>query len=257
VLVLAGLEPEGRAGLLADAAAVAEQGAVPACIATALTAQGRRTFRVEPASAAMVAAQVRAALELGPVRAVKVGMVPDARALARARALVPGVPWVVDPVVRTSRGQRLSRLRAADYLALAGPEVVLTPNAPEAAWLLGIRRASLTAGWAEDAARRLLALGFLAVVVKGGHLRGQAVDVVADGSGVRLLDGPRLGASLRGTGCRFASALAARLALGDGPREAASAAKAAVARALRARPGGGGASPLPHFTPVPWSIRST
>lgn len=230
VLILAGLEPEGRAGLLADAAAVAEQGARPVCVATALTAQGGRTFRVEPVPARVVAAQVKAALEEGPLHAVKVGMVGDPRALALARALLPSVPWVVDPVVRTSRGQRLSRMSASDYRALAGPEVVITPNAPEAAWLLGDR------AHRADAAERLVGLGFGGAVVKGGHLKGRAVDVVADGGGARRLDGPRLrrAKEKRGTGCRFASALAARLSLGDSLLEAAEQAKAAVARYLRA-----------------------
>ncbi|HVE87876.1 MAG TPA: bifunctional hydroxymethylpyrimidine kinase/phosphomethylpyrimidine kinase, partial [Myxococcales bacterium] len=168
MLILAGLEPEGRAGLLADVAAVREQGAHPVAVATAVTAQGERTFRVEPVPPAAVAAQVRAALELGAVHAVKVGMICDPRALRQARALVPpGPPWVVDPVVRTSRGQRLSRLRAADYLALAEPDVVITPNALEAAWLLGLRGIE---GDPAGAAERLYRHGFRAAVVKGGHL---------------------------------------------------------------------------------------
>ena len=88
--------------------------------------------------------------------------------------------------------------------------------------------------WAEDAASQLLALGFRAVVLKGGHLSGRAVDVVADGKGVRRLDGPRLAhRKARGTGCRFASALAAGLAQREPLDRAALAAKRAVARYLR------------------------
>jgi hydroxymethylpyrimidine/phosphomethylpyrimidine kinase len=249
VLVLAGLEPEGRAGLLADVEAVRAQGAHPVGVATALTAQGEREFRISPVPVPMVVAQVRAALELGKVHAVKVGMLPDARALAKlglvrahraraaghlpdARAIMPPstVPWVIDPVVRTSRGQRLSTLKPRDYLALAAPNVVITPNALEAAWLLGVRSVA-----PELAAEQLVSLGFGAAVVKGGHLRGRAVDVVADREGVTRLDGPRLKADRRGTGCRFASAMAARMAQGAPAREAAAAAKEAVARYLRGR----------------------
>ncbi|HYV47140.1 MAG TPA: bifunctional hydroxymethylpyrimidine kinase/phosphomethylpyrimidine kinase [Myxococcaceae bacterium] len=229
MLVLAGLEPEGRAGLLADVEAIRAQGAHPVAVATALTAQGERTFRAQTVPPAMLAAQMRAALELGTVHAVKVGMLPDARAVrkVRARALA-NVPWVVDPVVRTSLGQRLSTLKPRDYLALAGPRVVITPNALEAAWLLGRREIA-----PELAAERLVALGFGAAVVKGGHLRGRAVDVVADREGVARLDGPRLKVEgKRGTGCRFASAMAARMAQGASAREAAAAAKDAVARYL-------------------------
>lgn len=225
MLVLAGLEPEGRAGLLADVEAIRAQGAHPVGVATALTAQGELTFRASPVPFPMVAAQVRAALELGKVHAVKVGMLPDARALA---GLPRAAPWVIDPVVRTSRGQRLSPLKPRDYLALAGPRVVITPNALEAAWLLG--DPEVPPRWA---AEQLVALGFGAAVVKGGHLRGRAVDVVADREGVTRLDGPRLKAKRRGTGCRFASAMAARMAHGATAREAAAAAKAAVARYLR------------------------
>lgn len=233
MLILAGLEPEGRAGLLADVEAVREQGAQPVAVATALTAQGEPTFLIQPVPAAMVGAQVRAALERGPVHAVKLGMVGDPAALERARALVPaGVPWVVDPVVRTSRGQRLSPMHAADYRALAGPGVVITPNALEAAWLLGEESVAPTARWAAAAARRLVSLGFGGAVVKGGHLRGRAVDAVADGDGVTQLDGRRLKADRRGTGCRFAAALAAALADGVALPEAAAEAKAVVARYL-------------------------
>jgi len=242
VLVLAGLEPEGRAGLLADVEAIRQQGAHPVGVATALTAQGERTFRVQPVPAATVAAQVRAALELGKVHAVKLGMLPDARVLARlglvytqgrvpdARAIIKhlrAIPWVIDPVVRTSRGQQLSTLQPSDYLVLAGLGVVITPNALEAAWLLGVRDVA-----PELAAEQLVSLGFGAAVVKGGHVRGRAVDVVADREGVTRLDGPRLKADRRGTGCRFASAMAARMAQGAPVREAAAAAKEAVARYL-------------------------
>lgn len=225
MLVLAGLEPEGRVGLLADVEAIRAQGAHPVGVATALTAQGEREFRASPVPVSMVAAQVRAALELGKVHAVKVGMLPDARALAK----VPrDVPWVIDPVVRTSRGQRLSPLEPRDYLALAGPRVAIAPNALEAAWLLGDPEVP-----PEWAAEQLVALGFGAAVVKGGHLRGRAVDVVADREGVTRLDGPRLKAKRRGTGCRFASVMAARMAQGAPARAAAAAAKEAVARYLR------------------------
>jgi hydroxymethylpyrimidine/phosphomethylpyrimidine kinase len=196
-------------------------------VATALTAQGRRTFRVAPVSPAMVMAQVRAALEeLEPVRAVKVGLAPDLQLIHKLRRLLPGVPWVVDPVVRSSRGEALSRAAARDFLALAGAEVVLTPNVDEAAWLLGGRREREPGRSAE----RLVSLGFGAAVVKGGHLRGRPVDVVADAGGTHRLEGRRLprAPSVRGTGCRFASALAVGLARGEPVPHAAAAAKRAV-----------------------------
>lgn len=233
VLVLAGLEPTGRAGLLADVEAIRAAGGRAVAVATALTAQGRRTFRVAPVPPAMVIAQVRAALELEPVQAVKVGLAPDLALLRKLRRLVPRARWVVDPVVRTSRGETLSRATARDVLSLAAEEVVITPNLDEAAWLLGDRRALREP---DRAAERLVALGFGAAVVKGGHRRGPPVDVVADRGGIHRLEGRRLprAASVRGTGCRFASALAVGLARGKPVAKAAAAAKRVVEAYLRA-----------------------
>ncbi|RKI41588.1 phosphomethylpyrimidine kinase, partial [Corallococcus sp. AB049A] len=139
VLLLAGLEPTGRAGLLADVAAVRARGGDAVAVPTAQTAQGSHTFAVVPASPRMLAAQVTAAREWGPLHAVKWGVVPGPSQLATARAALKDADawWVVDPVVRSSRGQALSRLTARHYLALAGPRVLVTPNLEEAAWLLG------------------------------------------------------------------------------------------------------------------------
>jgi hydroxymethylpyrimidine/phosphomethylpyrimidine kinase len=233
VLACSGLEPSGFAGLLVDLQTLRAEGVVPLGIASALTAQGRTTFRIEPAPSAVVLAQLRALIELGTIDAVKLGMIPDARRLnAWWKALAPVRGWrVVDPVVRSSSGGRLSALTPRDYLALAGPRVLLTPNADEARWLLGDRRVS-----PEMAAERLVQWGFGAVVVKGGHRSGPAVDVVQVGRSQTSLGGvrvPRSPSVHRGTGCRYASALAARLGLGDEVVKAARIAKTRVTRFLR------------------------
>lgn len=219
VLLVAGLEPSGRAGLLADVETARALGASSLAVASALTAQGTRTFATRAAPALLVRRQLEALLELGGIDAVKLGMVPDAQVMrAVVRALAGGrAPWVVDPVVRSSKGERLSSLGARDYLGLAGGRVVLTPNLLEARWLLGWRRPVDSPERAAQAAAQLLETGFWAVVLKGGHSGGAAVDVVATRGEVALLEGPRLPRGTlthRGTGCRFATALAVGLARG-------------------------------------------
>lgn len=236
VLLLAGHEPTGRAGLLADVAAVRAMGGAPVAVPTAQTAQGLTTFLWQAAPARVLKAQVAAARELGPLHAVKLGMVPDAVRLSAICEALEGVEawWVVDPVVRTSRGQRLSKLTVKHYLGLAGPRVLLTPNLDEAAWLLGLP-AVRTVEEAAEAGRALVARGFGSVLVKGGHREQGAVDVLCTPGKTRLLTGKRLQRSpeRRGTGCRLASALAAELGRGRSVEAAARRAKAHVLQYLR------------------------
>ncbi|MFZ5470415.1 MAG: bifunctional hydroxymethylpyrimidine kinase/phosphomethylpyrimidine kinase [Myxococcota bacterium] len=237
VLVLAGLEPSGMAGLLADLAAVDWLGGRGLGVATALTAQGGR-FLCRPVPPTVVRAQISALQSTGPIHAVKLGMVPTRQVLKSIRQALHGVkaPWVVDPVVRTSQKERLSSLSRRDYLALASPQVVLTPNLDEAGWLLGTRRALRTVEAAERAGRALLDAGFGAVVVKGGHLPHRPVDVVCTPQGSLLLGATRLQGrtrAYRGTGCRFASVMAVTLARGEEVSTAAKLAKAQVRKFLR------------------------
>jgi hydroxymethylpyrimidine/phosphomethylpyrimidine kinase len=237
VLLVGGLEASGRAGLLADAEAVRARGGAPLVVAAAVTAQGRRTFSWTPVPPALVEAQIRALRELGPIDAVKLGMVPGPGQLRAVRRALRGmrVPWVVDPVVRASSGGRLSGLGRRDYLELAEADAWLTPNAVEAGWLLGVRRLE-DAGQARRAAQVLEAVGFGGVVVKGGHLGGRmVVDILARQGRVHAFRSARLprGPEHRGTGCRFASALATELGRGMDSEQAVVKARAVVRRALR------------------------
>jgi hydroxymethylpyrimidine/phosphomethylpyrimidine kinase len=238
VLVVAGLDPSGRAGLLADVSAIRTLWAHPLGVASALTAQGRRTFAAQAVAPRLVSRQIAAVLELGPIDAVKLGMIPSRASLKAVRAALGRlrVPWVVDPVVRTSRGQPLSRLVPRDFESLAADRVVLTPNAIEAGWLLGLRRRPAGVDDAVSAAQRLQQWGFGAVVLKGGHLKGPPVDVVAAAGAVTVIEGSRATRTPehRGTGCRFASALAVFLAQGDPFIEATRSAKRQIERYLRA-----------------------
>ena len=236
VVLLAGHEPTGRAGLLADVAAVRAMGGAPVAVPTAQTAQGLTTFQWQATPARVLKAQVAAARELGPLHAVKLGMVPDAARLSALREALDGVEawWVVDPVVRSSKRQVLSRLSVRHYLGLAGPRVLLTPNLDEAAWLLGLP-AVQTVEEAAEAGQALVARGFGAVLVKGGHRARGAVDVLCLPGKTRLLSGKRLqrAADRRGTGCRLASALAAELGQERSVEAAARRAKAHVTQYLR------------------------
>lgn len=236
VLLVGGLEASGRVGLLADAEAVRARGGVPLLVASSITAQGRSTFSWRPVDPRLVAAQIRAARELGPVHAVKVGVLPGLTQLRAVRRALGGlrIPWVVDPVVRASTGGQLSRLPARAYLDLAGPAVWLTPNAVEVAWLLGAAPVRTVAA-EREAARALVGRGFGGVLVKGGHLPGaSAVDVLATHEGTSIFRGARLrrGARHRGTGCRLAAAFATELGKGTPPPLAVARARQLVRRYL-------------------------
>ncbi len=210
LLALGGWDATGRAGLLADAWAAHQLGVQFAAIATCLTVQGGKNFDVSAAKVSQCEAQLRGVLASGPVDAIKIGAVPNrvlARWVTRVITLNP-VPVVFDPVIYTSRGEQLSSLNANDVLGFASSGCVLTPNHDELAWL----------GKTGD---ELVSRGFQAVVVKGGS---SASDDIFTAQGRERLQGPRLHtrtAAHRGSGCRFATALAVHLARGEPLRGAA------------------------------------
>jgi hydroxymethylpyrimidine/phosphomethylpyrimidine kinase len=238
VLVVAGLDPTGGAGLVADLEALDAAGARGWVVAAALTAQGPRGARgFQPVSEALLLAQLDALLE-GEERpgAVKTGMLGSAtlvRTLASRLAASPlrRVPLVVDPVLAASSGASL-----LDPEGLSPGEALLpvltrawlaTPNLPELAALTGDDVSTDDA--AVRAARRLPSR---AVLVKGGHREGAPVDLLVQGRKVTRLRGRRRAGSARGTGCRLASAIAARLAAGAPLESAVRRAKAYVERYL-------------------------
>lgn len=237
VLVAGGLEPTGRAGVFADFVTVEKLGAQGVGLSTTLTAQGRKTFLTQHPARRVLELQLQGIFELGKLDAVKTGVVagPATLEVFIDAFFDTKTPWVVDPVTGTSRGQLLSRLRPADFWRLAAPNVVLTPNVVECAWLC---RQDVPATVPEAAAMgaRLQAKGFRAVIVKGGHFRGEPIDLVCTDEAVELLRGqrlPRTKESHRGTGCRFASAVAVGLARGLSVADAARDAKRFVEGYLR------------------------
>jgi hydroxymethylpyrimidine/phosphomethylpyrimidine kinase len=236
VLSIAGSDSGGGAGIQADLKAFARCGVHGMTAITALTAQNTvGVTGVHPVPAAFIVEQVRAVADDIGVDAVKIGMLGTAEIVAAVDEalglLEPGTPVVVDPVMVAESGAVLldSEARAALVETLLPRTSVITPNLPEARVLA---RADAAAE-AEDLARAIHALGPDVVVVTGGH-RERATDVLFDGDAIHLIPGERHpdGAS-HGSGCTHSSALAANLALGRSPLEAARAARAIAAEAVR------------------------
>jgi hydroxymethylpyrimidine/phosphomethylpyrimidine kinase len=239
VLSIAGSDSGGGAGIQADLKAFARCGVHGMTAITAITAQNTvGVIAVEAVSPIAIVAQVRAVAEDIGVDAVKIGMLGTAETVAavvKALHLVGDAPVVVDPVMVAESGAVLldDSARTALVEQLLPLAAVVTPNIPEARALSGADERDSQ----EDLAREVLALGPEAVVVTGGHGE-RIVDLFFDGSEVAAIEGERHpdGAS-HGSGCTHSSALAAFLALGDTPLEAARKAReiasAAVAAGLR------------------------
>jgi hydroxymethylpyrimidine/phosphomethylpyrimidine kinase len=257
VLAIAGSDSGGGAGVQADLKAFARCGVHGMTAITAITAQN--TTGVEAVHAVppeMVLAQVRAVLSDIGIDAVKIGMLGTAEvtlAVAQAlRELPLGTPIVVDPVMVAESGARLLQADAQQALVeeILPQATVLTPNVPEARVLAGwVGDAELTDAAAEGLARAVLALGPRIVVLTGGH-RARTVDLLVDSAGgapaVEVPGERHRDGAAHGSGCTHASVLAAQLALGRTPLQAARIARRlageAVARGLRDV--GAGAGPV-------------
>ena len=255
VMTIAGSDSGGGAGIQADLKTFAAHGVHGASAIAAITAQNTMgVSAVQEIELEIITAQIDAVVEdMCPV-AVKTGMLssPDIVRLVAQKAL--GYDWktlVVDPVMVSSSGARLLRDEAIetyrrDLLPLA---TVATPNIPEAAELAGISISS--SDDSREAARVINDFGVNYVIVKGGHLEtsGQSVDLLYDGDSFTECALPWINStSNHGTGCTFASALAARLALGDQIQTAFSSAKKYVWEAMNnAYAVGEGNGPLNHM----------
>jgi hydroxymethylpyrimidine/phosphomethylpyrimidine kinase len=262
VLICAGLDPSGGAGLIADVRVVSALGCRPVGVVTALTVQNTTAVvDTEAMNAERVREQLEFLLSDVEVRAVKIGMIGSsaiAQSVGRALALT-AAPVVWDPIVHPSRGD----VRFVDSLfghavaALAPHVTVLTPNAGELAFMTGTAIASLDD--ARIVGQALAARLRTAVLVKGGHLGGddgrnesgsatsdESVDLLCEPGGVVELRGRRTpgGEHVHGTGCALSSALAAHLARGFALVDACRAAKQFVAERIASpvRPGRGAAA---------------
>jgi hydroxymethylpyrimidine/phosphomethylpyrimidine kinase len=236
-LTIAGSDSGGGAGIQADLKTFAALGVHGTSAITAITAQNTVTVTdILELPATMIRAQIDAVvMDLG-VQAAKTGMLSSApiiEAVAAAIAAHRIGNLVVDPVMIAKGGARLLRENAVEALRtwLLPLAAVLTPNLPEVEVLL--RRRVMTLDDRRQAARDLLALGPSAVVVKGGHAEGDAVDIFWDGTTWEELSAPRIAtANTHGSGCVFSAAIAAGLASGLDPLTATRAAKEFITGAI-------------------------
>ena len=258
VLVIAGSDSGGGAGIQADIKAVTAMNAFAMTAITALTAQDTRGVHgVLAVPPDFIAQQIEVVLADLGADAIKTGMLGDVATVARVasvlRARAGGIPLVVDPVMTAKGG---ASLLADDAIAhvrnlLLPLASVLTPNLPEAAMLTGMPL--LDVADMHKVGQALLAMGPQAVLLKGGHLLGdELVDLLITKDRTVIFRSPRIATRhTHGTGCTLASALAAGLAQGMALRDAVVRARAYVQAAIASAPGyGAGHGPLDHAVTV-------
>jgi hydroxymethylpyrimidine/phosphomethylpyrimidine kinase len=240
VLSIAGSDSGGGAGIQADLKAFARCGVHGMTAITAVTWQNTVAVTgVTPIPPAAIVGQVQAVSEDIGVEAVKIGMLGSTETIAAVRAaleLVADVPVVLDPVMVSESGAALLDPEARQaLLGLLPAATVITPNLVEASALADEAGAAAGDETAEALAAVLGELGPRYVVITGGHSGGtDAVDLFWDGAHVVEIPGPRYpGGATHGSGCTHSSALAAHLALGLDPLEAAVAAKRIASEAVR------------------------
>ncbi len=258
VLIVAGSDSGGGAGIQADIKAVTAMNAFAATAITALTAQNTEgvhgVVAVEPR---FIAQQIEVVLSDIGADALKTGMLHSAEVIGTVcgslKKHAPGVPVVVDPVMIAKGGHRLLLGEAETALrdVLLPMATLITPNLPEAEVLAGFPVRD--EGDMRRAAEKLVSFGAAAVLMKGGHLEGdRIVDLLFhDGRFDRFEDARIASRSTHGTGCTLASAIAAGLAQKMGLRDAVARARGYVRRAIETAPGfGRGHGPLNHAVTV-------
>ena len=258
VLIVAGSDSGGGAGIQADIKAVTAMRGFAATAITALTAQNTMGVHgVVPVDPAFIGQQIEVVLTDIGADALKTGMLHSAEVIetvvAAFRKYAPGVPLVVDPVMVAKGGHRLLLTEAETALRdrLLPMATLLTPNLPEAEVLVGFPvRAEADMKHAAD---KLISFGAKAVLMKGGHLEGdRLVDLLVHDGGVERFEDARIPSrSTHGTGCTLASATAAGLAQKMSLHDAVARARAYVRRAIETAPGyGQGHGPLNHAVTV-------
>ena len=251
-LSIAGSDPSGGAGIQADLKTFHQFGVYGEAVLTLLTVQNtQRVSRVEFVSPDLVMQQIQAVVEDIPPGAAKTGALGSIEIIEAVAQLAQqfSFPLVIDPVMISKHGAALLSSEGLETLKrrLLPTAYLVTPNIPEAETLSG------TAIHSEDdmaeAARRIRDLGCNAVLVKGGHRTGDAVDILITPSGKRRFAQPRTPSqSTHGTGCTLSAAITALLALGHSLEDAIESAKSYVTRAIQLAPGlGRGCGPLNHF----------
>ena len=255
LLIIAGSDSSGGAGLQADIKTADAFGVYSMTAVTAITVQDtRQVYAIHPVPAAMVREQIARCLADIGADAIKIGMLGSA-AIAKAVASAlkkhaASIPVVLDPVMIATSGKRLLsadgvRVLKEQLLPLA---TVVTPNLPEARALAGLRGSGR--GEVERAGRKLIAMGAKGALIKGGHSTRETVDdILVWQGGAELYAFPRLRSRhTHGTGCTLATAIACGLAQGMSLPLATGRAREFVQRAIESAPGfGRGHGPLNHF----------
>lgn len=251
-LTIAGSDPSGGAGIQGDLKTFHQHGVYGMAAITLLTVQNTRGVRnVYVMKPAQVARQIEAAVEDIPPGAVKTGALGNERVIrAVARAAVQfKCPLVVDPVMVSKHGAPLLRKNAVRVFIqkLLPHAALVTPNLCEAGVLSGIRVRDIES--MERAARIIAGSGAGAVLVKGGHLKGEALDLFYQAGRFRVLRASRVRTRhTHGTGCTYSAAITAELARGEDLWTAVTKAKRFITRAIRTAPGlGCGTGPVNHF----------
>ena len=252
-MTIAGSDSGGGAGIQADLKTFAALGVYGTSVLTAITAQN--TLQVTAAfelPADLVRSQIDTVLSDIGTDAVKTGMLSSSIIIEAVADRVREhglVDLVVDPVMVAKGGDRLLKEEAVDAMRtlLIPLARVVTPNRYEAEVLVGHDVGTLDD--ARDAAREIVVMGAGAAVVKGGHIEGPATDILYDGDEFKAFTAQRIQTtSTHGTGCTFASAIAAGLARGLSVRDSVAQAKEYVTEAIKtAFPMGDGHGPLNHF----------
>jgi hydroxymethylpyrimidine kinase/phosphomethylpyrimidine kinase len=252
LLTIAGFDPSCGAGIAADLKTFAAHGCYGVAAVTSLTVQNTEAVQaVHNTPSSELREQLEVLAKDCDIAAVKIGMLGNrgnAVVVAEFLDTYKFAHVVHDPVMKSSSGAELLDAGGIKYIAaeLLQRSTVITPNVPEAEILTGLSIKDL-AGM-EAAARKIVEMGAHAVIVKGGHME-RAVDVLFDGETITQLGGDKVKAdNNHGTGCTFASAVAALLASGRTLAEAALLAKAYVTKAIeKGYPVGKGRIPLDHF----------
>lgn len=253
-LTIAGSDSGGGAGLQADLKTWEAQGVHGASVVTCVTAQNTREVRsVDEIAPATIRRQLDAVFDDLDVAAVKTGLLPSAAAVREVvgvlRARSPR-PLVVDPVLVATSGDALAANDVASVLSetLFPLATLLTPNLSEASALTGMRVSTLAE--MRDAASALVDRGARAVLVKGGHLRDAAVDVLLDGAGFEEFAADRIDVGpVHGTGCALSAAITGGLVRGESLRASVGAAKRLLWERLRTTVAIGGGARVLRFGP--------
>jgi hydroxymethylpyrimidine/phosphomethylpyrimidine kinase len=242
-LTIAGSDPSGGAGVQADLKTFHRFGVYGEAAVTLIAVQNTRGVRrVHLFDPELVREQVVAILEDIPPHAAKTGALGGRAVIEVIAQIEFPCPLVVDPVMISSSGARLGD--AID--ALLPRAYLLTPNLEEASMLAGFPVAGVES--MREAAQKIASMGPKNVLVKGGHLQGDAVDILFDGA-FHEFRAPRIATQhTHGTGCTYSAAITAELAKGTALIEAIHRAKAFLTEAIRTNPGlGSGSGPLNHF----------